>query len=110
MWTGIRKPLARHDMLSQKEIYDTYRELGEPRESARLKAFLDACRDGEERQRSTLGVDYSEVHVRQAIVHTRQDIWILVYRLNALDNNASRIRRRLTAVVVLLAAILLRSL
>lgn len=52
--------------------------------------------------------DYSETQVRQAIVHTRQDMVLLVSHLSSLNKQAGSIRRLLWIITGLLIWLLLR--
>lgn len=87
-------------MSKAREIYDSYREIGMTHDRASLHAFLDANREGEE-ERIEKGLDYSETHVRVAIVHARQDLALAIYHLGNLNRAASSIRRWLIALTLI---------
>lgn len=91
-------------MASVREHYDTLRGLGMTKSQAIGRAFVNSCRDDEREQRER-GVDYDEVHVRQAIVHSREDQWLIIEALRVLNESSARTNRRLTLVVVLLCLI-----
>ena len=89
-----------------RDLYEQRREWGQTHDQARVGSFIDGCREDELNKRSS-GVDYDEVHVRQATVHVREDLWIVCYRLNELTGIAKGIRWRLTAMLVMLVLIAL---
>lgn len=52
--------------------------------------------------------DYTEEEVRQATVHTRQDLVLVVSYLSALNTQAATIRRLLWLILAVLAFVALR--
>jgi hypothetical protein len=73
---------------------------------ARTQAFIDRCMESDSQKREC-GVDYGEVEVRQAIVHTHQDVWIVCRHLDSIVDESAAIRRRLTVLCVLAVIALL---
>ena len=56
------------------------------KDAAARIAFVQSCTDKEDEQRNKFNCDYDEKHVRQAIVHTRQDLWLVVYDLGTIKS------------------------
>lgn len=92
--------------MSTQETYRTYRILGHSKRSARRQALVDSVID-DERDRLERGMTtYDRGQVRQAIVHGRQDIVLLIAQLEEVAGSLRSIRRWLIAAVALLAAFL----
>lgn len=85
--------------------YQLRRGLGVPRLSARRQAFVAAVRDAEAQQRDA-GIDYDDWQVRQAAVHTREDLILAIAHLDEIAAAARSLKRWVLAGVVVLAAIL----
>jgi hypothetical protein len=84
-------------------VADTYRmgrDFGLNKNQARRQAIIDACRDDERRQ-IEMGITYDGDEVRQAVVHSRQDIVLLSCQLDEVIGEARSIRRWLIALVIL---------
>lgn len=89
-----------------KHWYDTYRDLGLPRNRAKRNAFVESTREDEMKQ-ATDGVDYSEERVRLSIVHTRSDVALVCYELYSVNNTLRSLRRWLIAAVALIGVVIL---
>ncbi len=59
--------------------------------------------DSEQKQREK-GVEYSERHVKQATVHTRQDLILLVYHIHAINTQTKRIYAALLLLILIAGA------
>lgn len=77
-----------------------------PRNADRI-AFIKASIEDEAEQRQS--IDYDERHVRQAIVHARQDLWILcqdnqdLITLSVASHQHLKVIRRLLWAIVIAA-------
>jgi hypothetical protein len=68
--------------------------------------FIESIRKIEQEQRSS-GIDYSEQHVRQSVVHTREDV-IGIYRiLSSIEDsfNKSNIYNCITMIGIIIIVI-----
>jgi len=59
----------------------------------------NAVRTDEKRQRD-LSIDYDAKHVRQAIVHTREDIVLVISYLNSIGDSLGTIRTLLLIIAI----------
>ena len=64
--------------------------------------------DSEQKQRES-GVEYSDRHVRQATVHTRQDMILLAYHLSSIGQWCKRIFGTLLVLTLIAGANLVMS-
>lgn len=91
------------------KLYRIARSEGRDRRSAVRQAFVESVIEVDEVQREG-GMDYTRQHVRQAIVHSRQDIVLIVAHLAEIGGLLGSLRRWLIVAVLLMAALLLHAL
>jgi hypothetical protein len=77
------------------EIDNSLKEIQE------AKKLLKVTRESEKEQRDA-SIDYDEKHVRQSIIHTREDIILLVSLMGNLLAQSKKINKRLFVVIVVL--------
>jgi hypothetical protein len=82
------------------------RVLGIKGDDLDASVLLEAVRDAERKQREIEGIDYTPSRVRQAVVHSREDVVLLVSRLASLNKCAHRIIIRLDILIFIGVAII----
>ena len=82
-----------------------YKDLGLNTDLAKAFGLQKSVIKAEAEQLADGLADYSEAQVTQAIVHTRQDLVLLVSHVAALNQKQSQLIRRLNGLIVLLACI-----
>jgi hypothetical protein len=86
------------EMFRRKTLYE---ELGWRRDNAEAMTLQQGVRHDESEQVGI--IDYSDEQIRQAIVHTREDVVLLVYWLTESARAARANQRRLSAILFFLA-------
>ena len=62
-------------------------------------------RSSESKKRES-GVDYDEIHVRQSIVHTREDLVLLVPLVTHILSQTKKVNTKLSIIVALLIVLI----
>lgn len=89
-------------------LYHLLRELGWGEASARAKAVQQSIIEEEAEQLRNGFSDYTEAQVRQAIVHTRQDLIFMISALGNLSRQAVALTWLVKGLLVLMGLLLWR--
>lgn len=59
-----------------------------------------------EREQRDMGINYSEEHVNQSIVHAREDMVLLISHLTTLNKTNNKIVNRLNFLIIILVSLI----
>jgi hypothetical protein len=63
----------------------------------------DTVRQSEQKQREQFGMDYGTAHVRQSIIHTREDVVLVVHHLCEVKNSLKLLVKLLFVCAIMLS-------
>ena len=92
-------------MPSTAEWVQGHRAFGKSRRAARVAGLQDAVRESEAEQLARGFADYPEEQVRQSLVHTRQDLVLVIGHLDELHRLGRSLRRWLIAATLFLGGL-----
>lgn len=87
--------------LGFRSEYEMRRDLGVSKRHAKRQALVASVRSAEQEVRSSIGDPYDEEHVRQSIVHTREDMVLTIAVLGEIADTARSVRRWVMGGVLL---------
>jgi aromatic ring-opening dioxygenase LigB subunit len=84
--------------MSLKNYYETYRSLGNSKDDAFEKALVASIREDEQENL----IEYDDARVKQCVVHTREDVILLVKALSDVRKDVRLIRTYLWLTFLLI--------